>query len=178
MAGCHSERDAIPQLEDLGLSFCVGKHSPCLSILEQDTDPCQLYGCCSAADLLVEGGKRQREFAFVNSFTIIIIIIDLLKLAMSFVVIRPFAWMYLYKTSSQNGWLTVMTEFVPSLGLHHCAVVCFRGCQQLNFISTSDENHLEQTPGPNKSRGSVCLLIKWRASPLLKRARKTVKDVD
>lgn len=67
MAGCHHERDTVPQVEDPGLSFCVGKHSPCLSILEQDTDPWQLYGGCSVADLLVEGGEQQGEFAFVYS---------------------------------------------------------------------------------------------------------------
>lgn len=61
MAGCHHERDTIPQLEDPGLSFCVGKHSPCLSILEQDTDPWQLYGCCSAADLLAERVESSKE---------------------------------------------------------------------------------------------------------------------
>lgn len=65
MAGCHHERHTIPQLEDPGLSLCVGKHSPCLSILEQDTDPWQLYGGCSAADLLKESGKRQGSWIFV-----------------------------------------------------------------------------------------------------------------
>lgn len=65
MAGCHHERHTIPQLEDPGLSLCVGKHSPCLSILEQDTDPWQLWGGCSAADLLKESGKRQGSWTFV-----------------------------------------------------------------------------------------------------------------
>lgn len=81
MAGCHSERDTIPQLEDPGLSFWVGKHSPCLSILEQDTDPCQLYSCCSVADLLVEDGKQQRKFAF-RKFITVIIVITLLNLVL------------------------------------------------------------------------------------------------
>lgn len=146
MAGCHRERDTIPQLEDPGLSFCVGKHSPCLSILEQDTDPCQLCGGCSVTDLLLKGWKATQRFRFCKFITVVIVIVPSLEPvafnndANSFVVAsgkfsHPCASC---KTISQSAWLKVIAEFLPSVGFNHSAVVCFRGCQWQNFISTSD----------------------------------------
>lgn len=40
-----------------------------------------------------------------------------------------------------------------------CLVSVLRRCQFLNFISTSDENHVDKVPGSNKSLYALVLLI-------------------
>lgn len=61
MAGCHSERHTIPQLEDPSLSPCVGKRPSCLSILEQDTDPPSSFAEEAARRLTFFQKKREGE---------------------------------------------------------------------------------------------------------------------